>query len=155
MDSNAATARSTTITRLILRFESAFFTKIFLSDSRLLNTMMKILNFFALLLYSALIYWLSDQSTLPMPLLFENQDKLQHFIAYFLMGLIAWRSFYGLSPRGKPVFWLAFGYCCLYGLSDEWHQSFVAGRTSSGFDWLADSLGGLLATAGLYWRSEK
>jgi VanZ family protein len=32
----------------------------------------------------------------------------------------------------------------IYALSDEFHQSFVIGRTSSGFDVAADVLGGLM-----------
>jgi VanZ family protein len=34
-------------------------------------------------------------------------------------------------------------------MSDEWHQSFVEGRTTDVFDWLADTLGASMALVGL------
>ncbi len=43
--------------------------------------MYKILDLSALLLYCALIFWLSDQTKLPDHSLIENQDKLDHFLA--------------------------------------------------------------------------
>jgi len=38
----------------------------------------------------------------------------------------------------------------LYGMSDEWHQSFVHGRDASGFDVLADAAGALLVSVFLF-----
>lgn len=37
-------------------------------------------------------------------------------------------------------------FCSLYGISDEWHQSFVVGRSSDVLDWLADTSGAVLAS---------
>jgi VanZ family protein len=109
--------------------------------------MVRVFDFSGLVLYCALIYWLSDQETLPTPQLFENQDKLIHFGAYFVMGLLAWRGFRHLikSPIQLALFSIVF--CSLYGISDEWHQSFVVGRVSDVIDWLADTSG---ATAGVF-----
>jgi VanZ family protein len=37
-------------------------------------------------------------------------------------------------------------FCSLIGVSDEWHQSFVPGRSGNDvWDWTADTIGGLLA----------
>ena len=107
--------------------------------------MIKILDFTLLLFYCLLIYWLSDQSTLPAPMWFDYQDKLYHAVAYSIMGLLAWRSFKHLvrSPIIRAVLSIAF--CSLYGLSDEWHQSFVVGRESDIADWVADTIGAVLA----------
>ena len=41
--------------------------------------------------------------------------------------------------------WLATSIASLYGISDEFHQSFVPGRTPDVVDWLADTSGALLA----------
>lgn len=117
--------------------------------------MHKRLNTLALILYCGFIYWLSDQSSLPAPELFDNQDKLQHFLAYFVMGVLAWRA---LAHRPWPRKWIllgSFGFCGVYGLSDEWHQSFVVGRDASGLDWLADSIGSLVAAVSCYWHASK
>lgn len=107
--------------------------------------MHKISDHLSLVLYCGLIFWLSSQETLPTPLLFTNQDKLHHFAAYFVLGLFSWRSF--RHTRQRPIILaiasITFG--SLYGLSDEWHQSFVPGRNSSAADWLADTTGVLTA----------
>jgi VanZ family protein len=38
-----------------------------------------------------------------------------------------------------------------YGITDEYHQLFVPGRNASGWDILADGLGGFLAALMLFW----
>lgn len=115
--------------------------------------MRKRLDLLVLILYCGFIYWLSDQTTLPTPNLFENEDKLNHFLAYFLMGVFAWRALGHLPWRREWVLSATLVFCSLYGLSDEWHQSFVFGRESSALDWLADSIGGLLAAVSCYWHA--
>jgi VanZ family protein len=109
--------------------------------------MVRVLDFLGLAFYCALIYWLSDQESLPTPNLFENQDKLIHFGAYFVMGLFAWRSFRHLIKSPVQLALLSIVFCSLYGISDEWHQSFVTGRCSDVADWLADTSG---AIAGVF-----
>lgn len=107
--------------------------------------MIKILDFAGLIFYCLLIYWLSDQPALPAPMWFENQDKLYHAGAYSIMGLLAWRSFKHLVSSPIILALLSIAFCSLYGLSDEWHQSFVVGRESSVADWVADTSGAALA----------
>lgn len=117
--------------------------------------MLKILDFTLLLLYCLIIYWLSDQATLPVPHLFSFQDKILHVGAYFIMGVLAWRSFRHLLNRSIILALLSITFCSLYGISDEWHQSFVAGRFSDIADWLADTGGAALAVFLLYKQSVK
>jgi VanZ family protein len=107
--------------------------------------MIKILDFTLLIFYCLFIYWLSDQSSLPAPLWFEYQDKLYHAGAYSIMGLLAWRSFKHLVSSPIILALLSIAFCSLYGLSDEWHQSFVVGRESDSADWFADTCGAVLA----------
>ncbi|MDD1627404.1 MAG: VanZ family protein [Methylococcaceae bacterium] len=107
--------------------------------------MIKILDFTLLLFYCLFIYWLSDQPSLPTPMWFENQDKLYHAGAYSIMGLLAWRGFKHLVSSPIILALLSIAFCSLYGLSDEWHQSFVVGRESDTADWVADTIGAALA----------
>ncbi len=114
--------------------------------------MIKVLDFTLLIFYCLFIYWLSDQSSLdhPFDFGFVAQDKLYHAGAYSIMGLLAWRSFkHGFS---SPIILalLSIAFCSLYGLSDEWHQSFIAGRQSDSADWVADTSGAVLANLLLY-----
>ena len=112
--------------------------------------MIKLLDFIILLLYCLFIYWLSNKSSLPTPEWFVHQDKLHHAGAYFIMALLAWRYFRHLfsSPIILALSTLIF--CCLYGASDEWHQSLIAGRVSDIADWTADTVGASLAVTLLY-----
>jgi VanZ family protein len=103
--------------------------------------MVKILDFSGLLFYCLFIYWLSDRHSLPTPSWFEHQDKLFHFGAYFVMGLLAWRSFKHTVDLPIILALVSIIFCSLYGISDEWHQSFVEGRSSDVLDWLADTIG--------------
>ena len=80
--------------------------------------MRKQLDFLALILYCLFIFWLSDQSTLPTPDLFENEDKLHHFLAYYVMGVFAWRAFSHWPYRRELVFLASFCFCSLYGASE-------------------------------------
>ena len=114
--------------------------------------MTKILDFRFLILYCLFIYWLSDQSSLPAPMWFDYQDKLYHAGAYFVMGLLAWHGFKNQVSSPIILALLSLSFCSLYGLSDEWHQSFVVGRDSDSADWLADTLGSALAVGWLYRR---
>ncbi|MBK8814178.1 MAG: VanZ family protein [Methylococcaceae bacterium] len=107
--------------------------------------MLKAFDLLALLVFCAVIYWLSDQSSLPVPELFTLQDKVQHFTAYFIMGVLAWRSFRHAVKPPLILAVLSVTFCSLYGISDEWHQSFVAGRSSDSLDWLADTAGAFVA----------
>ena len=112
--------------------------------------MNKLRDFIALALYCGFIYWLSAQESLPVPQIFTLQDKLEHAGAYFVMSLLAWRYFRHWLKCHRMPFLIAVGFCSFYGATDEWHQSFVIGRTPDILDWLADSMGAGLAMWGLY-----
>jgi len=108
--------------------------------------MIKFLDFALLIFYCLFLYWLSDQSSLkPFDFGFDYQDKLYHAGAYSIMGLLAWRSFKHWFSSPIILALLSIAFCSLYGLSDEWHQSFVAGRESDSADWVADTIGAGLA----------
>jgi VanZ family protein len=111
----------------------------------LFTTTLKFFDACGLVLYCLLIYWLSDQPWLPAPELFDNQDKFHHFIAYFIMGILAWRNFRHYLNKTVSILLLSLIFSSFYGVTDEWHQSFVVGRNSDIFDWLADTIGATLA----------
>jgi VanZ family protein len=107
----------------------------------------KFLDMLMLGSYCAFMYWLSAQASLKPPIDFGilYQDKLYHAGAYFIMSLLAWRSFKHYCHQSFTLALVSIAFCSLYGVSDEWHQSFVAGRSSDAFDWLADTVGASLA----------
>lgn len=105
---------------------------------------MQILNWIPALAVAALIFVTSHQSRPPgIELTDVIPDWVLHIAAYGVLGLcMVWGSTQGLSRRlsGRAALFVI-GAATLYGLGDEWHQSFIAGRTASWVDWLADALG--------------
>ncbi|MDX8397738.1 MAG: VanZ family protein [Mariprofundaceae bacterium] len=98
-----------------------------------------------LLAYALLIFMLSDQSSLlPTPGDFPHKDKLIHIAAYALMAYLAWQAFSHHIQRHTILAIVTVLFTSLYGVSDEFHQSFVAGRDADIWDWLADTMGALL-----------
>lgn len=66
-------------------------------------------------------------------------DKLAHLGVYAVLGAaLAHAKVFGPS-RVPHVAMIALG--ALFGVTDEWHQSFVPGRDPSVGDWLADVAG--------------
>lgn len=92
------------------------------------------------------IYVSSSQADIVAPSLIS--DKGIHGGVYGLLGLLLLR---GLAEAawsgvtGRTVL-LAVALATAYGLSDEWHQSFVPGRTAEWADLVADAAGASLAT---------
>lgn len=80
-------------------------------------------------------------------------DKVVHFGVFFILGLLVYRAlFSGDSTRGftsKKV-WIMLVIVIGYGISDELHQGFTAGRSVDALDLLADTGGGLLAAVIVY-----
>ncbi len=98
-----------------------------------------------LILYASAIFTLSSfplagrEPLLPLP----NGDKLLHFMEFSLFFFLSWKA---IPARRRVLCSLLI--TALYAGSDEIHQIFVATRTASLLDWLADFAGGA-ATAGL------
>jgi VanZ family protein len=77
-----------------------------------------------------------------------------HMIGYALVALSYWR---GLGYRREKR-WLAWILALAYAASDEFHQSFVPGRSPSIVDILIfDNLGALVSLwiAGKYWKQKR
>lgn len=100
------------------------------------------------------------QSSLPSPDMgpdLPGQDKLLHLAAYAVLGFLAGRAFATLRGlrSGLAVCLAAFLFAFLFGLSDEWHQSFVPGRMADGWDLLADGMGALIGAVAHGWRNRR
>ncbi|MGD9006502.1 MAG: VanZ family protein [Desulfobacteraceae bacterium] len=77
-------------------------------------------------------------------------DKLLHLCVYGLLGALICRALSTIGPLNANKWRLlvcAVVLTTLYGLSDEWHQSFVPGRDASAADLLADFAGALVGSA--------
>ena len=95
--------------------------------------------------YMAAIFVVSGIPNLG-PLPANTSDKVAHFAAYALLGALVARAIAGATWAGYTftTIWQAWLFATLYGGTDELHQAFVAGRTPSVADGVADSTGALL-----------
>ena len=80
---------------------------------------------------------------------FPGVDKIAHMAVY---GVLAATILYIFPPAPKVqsplrLVGLTILICLGYGLSDEFHQSFIVNRSSSGFDVLADVAGAAIVCA--------
>lgn len=69
-----------------------------------------------------------------------------HFLTYaILMSLLVVAFRFGSRLPARIIYLVAFILVALYGLSDEYHQSFVPGRTATLVDWIVDLAGAAAA----------
>lgn len=95
-----------------------------------------------LFLASISIFIASHQEGVPFDTsIFIFQDKVFHFIAYFIYGITIqlFLSYFNLENKKYILLTILIG--SLFGASDEFHQSFIPHRTIEFFDWVADTLG--------------
>ncbi|MBU0992789.1 MAG: VanZ family protein [Proteobacteria bacterium] len=84
------------------------------------------------------------------PKAFSN-DKVLHFGGYALLGALFLRALITYPIRKKRTLILLSILCAsLYGVSDEFHQSFVPSRNADVYDVLADTVGSVLGVAAYY-----
>ena len=70
-------------------------------------------------------------------------DKVFHFVAYGIMGILFYRAYQTLRIKDNLQMLMLFSVvsASLYGISDEIHQSFVPFREAEVADVIADMLG--------------
>jgi VanZ family protein len=100
------------------------------------------------------LYWptLFVLGHIPVPQIIRRahmSDKSLHLLAYMILTFLLWSA---IKPREKVRWRKAFVWCLLamvavYGVCDEYLQSFVADRTMDPKDFLADVVGTVAALA--------
>lgn len=97
--------------------------------------------------YMLTIFLLSSFSGARLPHLPVNFDKVVHALIYVPLSFFIYSALKRSGFR-KYVFVTAFLFASLYGVSDEFHQSFVPGRDAAVGDLFADFLGAFLGCLG-------
>lgn len=95
------------------------------------------------LIWAALIFLLSSSSLDQLPSVHNSQaDKAAHAIFFGILSVLLFRLFHRWSALswGRAAI-LAIVVTSLYGVSDEFHQSFVPERSPELADWVADTIG--------------
>jgi VanZ family protein len=101
------------------------------------------------LVWMALIFTASSIPTSNFPdVSIFRYDKLIHLVIYGVLGFLMHRALSRQSHFPLLARWAALWsvlFCVLYGVTDEFHQSFVPGREMSGYDLIANTVGALLS----------
>jgi VanZ family protein len=74
--------------------------------------------------------------------------KLAHFAEYALLAFLWWRALVGRMASARAAL-AALLIVSAYAATDEYHQSFVAGRHASPLDWAIDVAGAATAIIGV------
>ncbi len=84
-------------------------------------------------------------------------DKVFHLVEYTVLGVLLARALsYSLRRILPTSAWIiAFAIAVLFGVSDEWHQSFVLGRHSTVSDLIVDIIGSALGVGIVYLRVKR
>jgi hypothetical protein len=96
-----------------------------------------------------IIFWQSSYATPDILPGWPYQDKALHAGVYGLLAALWARAFNTLQTfqgRRRLLLWTGIVLATLYGLSDEWHQSFVPARTADAADLLADFCGSIVGS---------
>jgi len=87
-------------------------------------------------------------------------DHTGHFVGYAILGALVYRGLAAARWSGvtEAAAFVAWTLSALYGVTDEFHQHFVHGRSPALDDWAADALGAaaavvLVFAAGIVRRS--
>jgi VanZ family protein len=89
--------------------------------------------------WAALLLWLGSRPTLPMPPSELPLDKVAHFSAYGVLGLLL--GFGWWQHERRPAAWILLLLGMLVGAADELHQTMVPGRSAELADFVADAAG--------------
>jgi VanZ family protein len=107
--------------------------------------MSTVLRFLPVATLMGLIFALSAQPQLPEPLGPDRTDVAGHFLVYAGLAVLLWWGLAQWDPTaGWPLIGALVG-AMAYALSDEWHQTFVPGRSPSLSDLGVDVLGAFCA----------
>ena len=110
---------------------------------------MKFLRFwFPAILYSGIIFCVSSIPDVTTPLPVAHFGKFLHILLYLPFGFLVARGIGNTRSlvSGKKLWILVILATFAYGVSDEYHQSFVAGRSSDHLDVVFDTIGGAIGS---------
>lgn len=99
------------------------------------------------ILYMILIFGMSSfpapEPVRQVPIIYDI--KIVHIVEYGVLSVLLTFAFLRTTKMSlSQVFWWSVALTVLYGISDEFHQAFVPGRSCKGMDVIGDLVGAVL-----------
>lgn len=118
--------------------------------------MKKILPWLPSLCWMAIIFYLSGRTGSQLSSIFPFLSDFNwgHFLAFFILSVLYYYALAKTTSLRSIPFWTVF-LCLLYGLTDEYHQSFVPSRTPELSDIANDIIGAALGAAVIHLYMKK
>lgn len=108
---------------------------------------MAVLNLLPAFAWAGFIFAVSSIPGNNIPGFFPFQDILFHISEYAILAWLvrrAIKAYYPLRSRWYYIYWTV-AICLIYGIGDEFHQSFVPYRDASLLDVSFDTIGAIIA----------
>jgi VanZ family protein len=109
--------------------------------------------------WAGALFWASSRPSWPFrPPAFLSYDGLLHAVAYAVLAALVYGMLAPARLGTLRAAVLAAALSGAYGATDEWHQSFVPGRSADPLDLAADLVGaaaGAVLAAALSWRAAR
>ncbi|MBI5182202.1 MAG: VanZ family protein [Nitrospirae bacterium] len=119
----------------------------------------KLLYWSATIAYALLIFFLSSLSgdKTEKLYLFKHSDKIIHLLEYAVLCFLLSKTLSSTLKESVRRYTglIAIVISLLYAISDEFHQSFVPGRSAEVYDVFADGMGAVLTQIILYIKEVK
>ena len=114
---------------------------------------MVLLRLIALVAWAGVIFALSSISDPPSEATQEWPSVVAHFVEFAIFGLLAVWSLRAELERwpAAAIGLAAWALSVAYGITDEWHQSFVPHRTATVFDGVVDAIGAAFGVTVAWW----
>jgi VanZ family protein len=112
------------------------------------NQKLRIIFLIASIAWAAAIFCFSAIPASGLPENLGLWSIVGHFSEYMLLAVLLTLAINHPSHKLCIQAVIVVAIASLYGASDEFHQLFVDGRRTDVFDWMADTAGALIGTAG-------
>jgi VanZ family protein len=111
---------------------------------------------FPVFLYCCIIFGASSIPGVDLGAVIPNMDKAVHMVEYGILAVLFSRAIKNtsLSASLPLIFAITLYFVVFYGITDEFHQSFVPGRSADLNDLMADTIGGAIAAVGYLFRKK-
>ena len=110
-----------------------------------MTTMNKFIKFWLpVILWAALIFFFSSEALPPASRIYWRDfvvKKSAHVIEYAVFATLIFRAFINSGMERKKAAIYTLVLAMLYGITDEFHQSFTPGREPRIRDWIFDTIG--------------